>query len=111
VQGDTDDDARRFVHHYVDELGDWEAASNLVTSLGVNSQSYDPATIEDMKRHFIAGWAGYPIVGTAERIVSTLGELVAAGVDGILLSFPRYVQDMRRFQQEVYPMVVEAGLR
>lgn len=111
VQGDTEADAQRFLHHYVDELGDWEAASNLVTSLGVNSQSYDLSTIEDMKRHFIAGWAGYPIVGTGEQIVGALGDLVAAGLDGILLSFPRYVQDMARFQQEVYPMIVQAGLR
>lgn len=64
-----------------------------------------------MKRHFIAGWAGYPIVGTGDQIVGALGDLVAAGVDGILLSFPRYIQDMRRFQAEVYPMLVQAGLR
>jgi dimethylsulfone monooxygenase len=111
VQGDTEADAQAFLHHYVEELGDWEAATNLVNGLGMNSQSYDKATLDDMKRHFIAGWAGYPIVGTAEQIVDRLAELVGVGLDGVLLSFPRYVQDMRRFQEEVHPLLVQAGLR
>ena len=64
-----------------------------------------------MKEHFIAGWGGIPIVGTAEQIVESLGMLVRAGFDGILLSWARYIEDMKRFEQEVDPMLIQAGLR
>ena len=111
VQGDTEQDARQFLEYYVDQHGDWEAAQNLVASMGMNSQSFDPETLQDMKRHFIAGWAGYPVVGTAEQVVDTLGSLASAGLDGVLLSWPRYVQDMARFHAETYPLLTEAGLR
>jgi FMNH2-dependent dimethyl sulfone monooxygenase len=33
------------------------------------------------------------------------------GLDGMLLNFPRYIDDLRRFQTQVYPLVQQAGLR
>lgn len=112
VQEDTEAEAKRFLDHYVNERGDWEAAQNLVTSMGLNSQSFDPETLQEMKFHFIAGWAGYPIVGTREQVAETLIALsTEGGLDGVLLSWPRYVQDMARFQAETHPLLVEAGVR
>lgn len=111
VQEDTEAEAKQFFNHYVHERGDWEAAENLVASMGMNSQTMDPATIQDMKQHFIAGWAAYPIVGTKAQVVDSLAALVKAGVDGILLNWPRYIQDMDRFQHETYPLLEQAGLR
>ena len=32
-------------------------------------------------------------------------------LNGTLLNFPRYIDDMRRFQRDVYPLVQQAGLR
>jgi len=111
VQGDTEQDARDYLHRYVDELGDWEAADNLVSTMGMNAQTLPADVLQDMKRHFIAGWGGYPVVGTAEQVVEQLGVISDAGFDGCLLSWPRYIDDMRRFQEETYPMLIEAGLR
>ncbi|WP_224391029.1 LLM class flavin-dependent oxidoreductase [Pseudonocardia sp. ICBG1293] len=99
LQEDTEAEAKRFLDHYVNERGDWEAAQNLVTGMGLNSQSFDPKTLQEMKFHFIAGWAGYPIVGTREQVADTLIALsTEGGLDGVLLSWPRYVQDMARFR-------------
>ena len=64
-----------------------------------------------MKKHFIAGWGGYPIVGTPEQIADSLVTLSKIGLNGTLLNFPRYIDDMRRFQRDVYPLVKQAGLR
>jgi dimethylsulfone monooxygenase len=111
VQGDTQAEAERFVEYYVDEHGDWEAADNLVTTMGMQQLSWDKATLDAMKRHFIAGWGGYPAVGTADQIVDTLSSLVDAGLDGVLLSWAQYVDGMARFQAEVHPLLVQAGLR
>jgi hypothetical protein len=43
--------------------------------------------------------------------VDSLNLLHRAGFDGVLLSWPRYVEDMRRFQAEIYPLVEQSGLR
>ena len=111
VQGDTERDAREYLRSYVYDHGDWEAVENLVTTFGIQSQSLPPEVSRAMKEHFIGGWGGIPIVGTAEQIVDGLSDLVRAGFDGILLSWARYIQDMKRFEDEVHPLLVEAGLR
>jgi dimethylsulfone monooxygenase len=111
VQGDTEADAQAYLRSYVHDHGDWDAVENLVATFGINSQSLPPEVARAMKEHFIAGWGGIPVVGTAEQIVDSLQMLSRAGFDGILLSWARYVDDMRRFQEEVHPMLEQAGLR
>ena len=111
VQGDTEQDAKDYLHSYVYDHGDWDAVENLVQTFGINSQSLPPEVARSMKEHFIAGWGGIPVIGTAEQIVEGLNMLVKAGFDGVLLSWARYIEDMRRFEDEVYPLLVQAGLR
>jgi FMNH2-dependent dimethyl sulfone monooxygenase len=111
VEGDTEADANAYLDYYANQHGDWEAAENLVNGLLGGSASYDPETMEQMKFHFIAGWGGYPIVGTQAQVVDSLVALASTGLDGVLLSWPRYIEDMRRFQENTYPLLVEAGLR
>jgi alkanesulfonate monooxygenase SsuD/methylene tetrahydromethanopterin reductase-like flavin-dependent oxidoreductase (luciferase family) len=71
--------------------------------------SGDPLT--EMKRQYIAGWGGAPLVGTAEQIAEGLAALSAQEIDGVALTFPRYEQDLRRFVKEVLPLVEQMGLR
>jgi alkanesulfonate monooxygenase SsuD/methylene tetrahydromethanopterin reductase-like flavin-dependent oxidoreductase (luciferase family) len=111
VQDETEDAAKKFLHHYVYEKGDWAAVDNLVTTMGLNAQTLPPAVLEQLKAHFIAGWAGYPLVGTKEQVVDGLATLSRAGFDGVILSWPKYVEQMREFQQVTYPLVAQAGLR
>jgi dimethylsulfone monooxygenase len=61
--------------------------------------------------HFIGGWAGYQVVGTKEQVVDGLLRLSKAGFDGVILSWARYVEGMREFQETTYPLLVEAGWR
>jgi dimethylsulfone monooxygenase len=111
VQGDTDRDAQAYWDYYVNQMGDWEAATTLVTMLGINAQTIPEDRLAGMKQHFIAGWGGYPLIGRSATVVDHLSMLVDAGFDGVLLSWPRYLEDMQRFQQETYPLLVQAGLR
>lgn len=111
VQGDTEDDAKKFLHHYVYDKGDWEAADNLVTTMGINAQTMPPGVAQQLKAHFIAGWAGYPIIGTKEQVVDGLATLSRAGFDGVILSWAKFVEQMREFHEVTYPLVVQAGLR
>ena len=83
VQGETEQDARAFFDHYVHAQGDWEAVDNLVTMLGINAQSLPPGVEQQLKEHFIAGWGGFPLVGTKEQVVDGLALLSKAGFDGV----------------------------
>jgi len=111
VQGDTEKDARDFFDYYVHQQGDWEAVDNLVTMLGINAQSLPPGVEQQLKEHFIAGWGGFPVVGSKEQVVDKLALLSKAGFDGAVLSWARYVDEMREFQAETLPLLVQAGLR
>jgi len=111
VQGETEKDARDFFNHYVHAQGDWEAVDNLVTMLGINAQSLPPGVEQQLKEHFIAGWGGFPVVGSKEQVVDKLALLSKAGFDGAVLSWARYVDEMREFQTETLPLMVQAGLR
>ena len=111
VIGDTDEDALKFRDHYVNDMGDWEAVDNLVRSLGIQTGVLPKEMLEAAKYHFIAGWGGYPLVGTARRITSELEKLSGAGLDGVLLNWARYEEGLNRFVAEVLPLMKQAGLR
>jgi alkanesulfonate monooxygenase SsuD/methylene tetrahydromethanopterin reductase-like flavin-dependent oxidoreductase (luciferase family) len=111
VQGETEKEARDFYNYYVHEKGDWVAASNLLDTLGLNAQTLPPQAFAWIKEHFVAGWGGYPLVGTKEQIVDGLKDLSDIGLDGSLLSWARYEEGMQEFQEVTYPLVVQAGLR
>ncbi|NML32949.1 LLM class flavin-dependent oxidoreductase [Paraburkholderia antibiotica] len=109
--GDTDEDAQRLWNHCVHELGDWEGVNNMTTVMGMTSRNLPPQAYEFVKQHFIAGWCGYPLIGAANRIADGLEVLHNAGFDGIILTWPRWVEGMERFRTEVLPLLVQAGLR
>ena len=42
VQGDTEQDAKDYLHSYVHDHGDWDAVENLVTTFGINPSRSRP---------------------------------------------------------------------
>jgi alkanesulfonate monooxygenase SsuD/methylene tetrahydromethanopterin reductase-like flavin-dependent oxidoreductase (luciferase family) len=111
VQGETEKEAKDFLDYYVNQKGDWDAVTNLVNTLVLNAQTLPPHVLQSMKAHFIAGWGGYPLVGTKEQIVEGLQTLSRIGVDGTLLSWARYEEGMRQFETTTLPLAKQAGLR
>jgi alkanesulfonate monooxygenase SsuD/methylene tetrahydromethanopterin reductase-like flavin-dependent oxidoreductase (luciferase family) len=112
VQGETEKEAKDLVREYIDEKGDWEGAENLVNTMGLNALTFPPEVMQEMKRHFIGGWAGFPIVGTKEQIVDTMLTLSnKVGLDGILLAWARYEPGILEFKEKTLPLVKQAGLR
>lgn len=110
-QGDTEADARAFYEECVFEKGDWQGVDNLVNVMGLNSLSIPAPALQNLKEHFIAGWVGFPLIGTKEQVVDGLSFLQRAGFDGIVLTWPRYIDGMRQFKAETFPLVQQAGLR
>jgi FMNH2-dependent dimethyl sulfone monooxygenase len=95
VQAETEHEARRFYQHYVHDKGDWAATENVVAMLGLTAKTIPPERMQAMKEHFVAGWSGYPLIGSREQIVDGLKALSSTGLDGVLLSWPRYEEQMR----------------
>ena len=111
IQAETEQEARRYYDYIVKEKGDWEAVSYALSTMGINAKTFPPEAMEHLKEFFIAGWGGYPLIGTKEQIVDGLDKLSAMGLDGVLLSWPRYEEQMREFKTVTYPLLVQAGLR
>lgn len=110
-QGDTEEDARRMYNYCVHEKGDWVAAENLTSTMGMNTQTFTLDVLQKLKEDFIAGWGGYPLIGTKEQVVDGLIMLNKTGLDGVLLSWPKYIEGMKQFQEETMPLVIQTGLR
>jgi dimethylsulfone monooxygenase len=113
VQGETEKEARDFYNYFVHAKGDWDAAMNVVNAMAaeINERNYPPERRKAMAEMFVAGWGGFPLVGTKEQIVDGLQMMSRLGLDGVLLSWPRFEQGMREFRDVTYPLVKQAGLR
>jgi dimethylsulfone monooxygenase len=113
VQGETEQEARRFYDYYVHDKGDWAAAGNVVAAMAaeINERNYSPERAREMAEMFIAGWSGHPLIGTKEQIVDGLATLSRMGLDGVLLSWPRFEAGMREFRDVTLPLLKQAGLR
>jgi len=107
----TEKEAKDYLHRYVYEQGDWEAAGNLLRIFGLQTETLDNKTLESHKAHFIAGHGGYPLVGTAEQIAAELCKLADIGVDGCLISWVDYKSELKQWNAEVLPLLEQAGLR
>src|SRR5262249_27289157 len=107
---ESEKEAKDYLNYYVYEKGDWEAAGNLLKIFGMHNQPLDAKTLDGPKAHFIAGHGGYPLVGTAEQIVDELGKLADIGVDGCLISWVRYKEELAQWNEEVLPLMVQAGM-
>ena len=111
VQARTEAEAKAFYNDYVNVKGDWEAAGNVIDTMGLNAKTIPPERLQAMKERFIAGWSGYPLIGTKDQIVDGLKKLSEMGLDGVLLSWPKYIEGMEEFKRETYPLIAQAGLR
>jgi alkanesulfonate monooxygenase SsuD/methylene tetrahydromethanopterin reductase-like flavin-dependent oxidoreductase (luciferase family) len=82
-----------------------------VFSLDINARNFPPERLKAFQEAFLAGWGGFPLIGTKEQIVDGLQTLSDAGLDGVLLAWPRFQQGMTEFRDTTYPLVRQAGLR
>jgi len=107
----TEHEARDYLNYYVGDKGDWEAVENLTRIMGIQAEVLPPEALEAFKFHFIAGWGGYPLVGTPAQIVDTMEMLSRAGLDGVVLSWVNYQAELQQWIDEVLPLMEQAGLR
>lgn len=106
---DTEREANE-VKQAILDAGDREGAQNLMSVLGIQSESYG-TQLRQFQERFILGYGGYPIIGTPEQVVEELAGLSAAGMDGVIMGFLDYHRELAEFGEKVMPLLVQAGLR
>jgi len=106
---DTEAEARALYQQIVDQ-GDWEAANNVMALLGMESGSFDEQ-IKKYGERFIAGWGGYPLVGTPEQVVEQMVELSKLCVEGLILTRVDYRKELKYFGEKVLTLMEQEDLR
>jgi pyrimidine oxygenase len=113
VQGDSDDDARSILKHYQDGA-DHDAIDNIYRLRVREKAGYRAEQLRDrfesnLNRLF---YAGIPFVGGPERVADMIEELAVDGdLDGFLFIFPDFVEGLKRFDEQVMPLLRKRGLR
>jgi alkanesulfonate monooxygenase SsuD/methylene tetrahydromethanopterin reductase-like flavin-dependent oxidoreductase (luciferase family) len=109
VVRDAEKEAKEVFQQVVD-MGDYGAAENVINiALSGSAGSFEHA--REFQERFVAGWGGYPLVGTPEQVVEGLGQLNEAGMDGMIMGLLDYNEEMKYFGEKVMPLMVQAGLR
>ena len=111
VQRDTQKEAEDFVHYYAVEHQDRESIDGLISLSVPEVQNMPREAWEVLRNRYAAGYGGFPLVGTPERIVERLRMLSDAGLDGVLLTWIDFVEGARAFNLRVLPLLEQAGLR
>jgi alkanesulfonate monooxygenase SsuD/methylene tetrahydromethanopterin reductase-like flavin-dependent oxidoreductase (luciferase family) len=92
-------------------MGDRDCANNVMKVLGMQSESF-ASQIETYQERFIAGWGGYPIVGTPEQVAEEMLRIhETGGMDGMIMGMLDYHEEMDYFGDNVMPLLKQAGLR
>jgi alkanesulfonate monooxygenase SsuD/methylene tetrahydromethanopterin reductase-like flavin-dependent oxidoreductase (luciferase family) len=75
------------------------AVETIIAEQGRRDPNMPSELYERIKRRLIAGWGGYPLIGTPAQIVEQLTALAKTGLDGIVLSWVNYRDEMRQIYE------------
>jgi dimethylsulfone monooxygenase len=111
VQRETQKAAEEYLHRYAEEYLDNEVMDSIMATIS-KENNIPPGSerLGFMRRRMSVG-AGHPLIGTPESIAKELADISAVGIDGVIMTWPDYIDGVRRFNKEVLPLLEQAGLR
>jgi FMNH2-dependent dimethyl sulfone monooxygenase len=107
----TEQEARDYHHYITDVMGDWEAMANVQRVQRMDNPDLPEEQLRIIRKRLMTGFGGHPLIGTAEQITDTLCQLSSTGIDGIVISWVNYQDELRQWIAEVMPLLRQAGLR
>ena len=108
----TAKETQDYYHYLVHEMGDWEAARNVVEKRERGgSQSMPPGLLRKAMERVISGGATFPVIGSYDEVAETFLRLSNAGLSGMALMLVNYVQEMPILRDEVLPRLERLQLR
>ena len=111
VLRETTEEANAYAYDYIVTQGDDAAVQNIINNGAIDTKTMPPEAVEKLAYGLKAGFAGYPLVGDADRIAELFAQLSEAGIDGFLLTWLDYEGGLDRFGRELLPRLERAGLR
>jgi len=111
VQGETPKEAEDYLHRYSAEYVDTEALDSVMRTISVENNIPMGSERLALMRARMAVGAGYPLVGTAQKIAEELQAISEAGVDGVIMTWVDYIDGLQKFTRDVLPLLEQAGLR
>lgn len=114
VIADTDAEAQRIFEYYVDEQGDYAAATAAARAMiagGNRSVDLSDEQLHGFARALISGWAGLPLVGTPEKVAADIVTMHELGIEGAGLTWFDYETGVSQFNEQVVPLLIDAGVR
>jgi dimethylsulfone monooxygenase len=111
VQRETQKAADDYLHRYADEYLDKEVLDSIMATISKENNIPEGSEALAFMRKRMAGGAGHPMIGTAQRIAEELEAISRAGIDGVIMTWVDYIDGMKRFAKDVLPLLEEAGLR
>jgi dimethylsulfone monooxygenase len=114
VVRDTQQEADDYVDFFSVKMGDMESATRLGAGMGMAPQSGSLSPeMARLEARRLVGSSFYqqPLWGSPEAIADQLIWLSSAGIDGVLMTFVNYHDELRRWIAQVMPLLEEAGLR
>jgi alkanesulfonate monooxygenase SsuD/methylene tetrahydromethanopterin reductase-like flavin-dependent oxidoreductase (luciferase family) len=107
---ETETEALR-VADYIIERGDRGAARSYLGQFGANSESLSEDFIKEQEDKAMLGMGARQLVGTPDQVAEGLRELGEIGLDGVMLAFLDYYEEMPYFAETVIPRLAEMRLR
>ncbi|RFU65010.1 LLM class flavin-dependent oxidoreductase [Peribacillus glennii] len=107
----TEKEAKEYYDYYVREQGDWEVAKIITDMFGMHASSHSKEYLSMAQERFIGGFNGWPLVGTPEQVAEGLIKIANSGVSGTLVTFVDYLKEMPYFNENVLPLLEQAGIR
>jgi pyrimidine oxygenase len=99
IPGDTDADARKRVEHYAAGT-DHEAVAGMMASYGLKPDGRETALVSRSRQGFMTTYLDGSVATIADKIESTVK---TADLDGMMLIFPDFINDLELFGKEVLP--------
>ena len=111
VQRGTQKEAEDFLRYYSQENVDAEALDSVMRTISIeNNIPPDSERLAFMRSRMAIG-AGYPLIGTAQKIAEELAAISRAGIDGVIMTWLDYIDGVKRFARDVLPLLEQGGLR
>ena len=109
----THAEAQDYYRHVIHEQGDLVAAGNLLDTFTAESGSQlpDPTLRESYLRNMMAGYSGFPVIGTPSEVADFLQAMADCGMAGATLSWPNYESGLAQLGTSILPLLEERGLR
>jgi alkanesulfonate monooxygenase SsuD/methylene tetrahydromethanopterin reductase-like flavin-dependent oxidoreductase (luciferase family) len=111
VQRESKAAAEKYLDRVVEEYGDDGYLDTFIRIQNPSVERLPPAQRDAMRRNLKRVVGGEQLLGNSRDIADSIRMLSASGIDGILLNWVDPLEGVAQFNQEVMPLLVQAGLR